>query len=251
MIVREKTPDKILVKTEALKTAVSTDKNQKEAETEFENSRNVLLALSGALVSCLLSLIPSWNSWEPWLKITILVITIFFGVFTFLYLIKMLQSRKKLKDIQPKELSECIIDLAKDDILYTALLIICYQHSKTGEVKFMTEKKGNFLIHCKMTPDKDITEQKENIINYLATTYSVQKNRIVDIIPLSDAPFFSIKPIHGETKQNGFVFFQIKLKKTLKQDMLNHRDAAWKSIQEMEELPDLMGRNQDIVMAFK
>lgn len=87
-------------------------------------------------------------------------------------------------------------------------------------------------------------------VNYLATTYSVQKNRIVDIIPLSDTLFFSIKPIHGETKQNGFVFFQIKLKKTLKQDMLNHRDAVWKSIQEMEELPDLMGRNQDIAMAL-
>lgn len=76
------------------------------------------------------------------------------------------------------------------------------------------------------------------------------KNQIEDVLPLSREPFFSIKPIHGETTQNGFVFFQIKLKKKAKQNLTSHRDVAWKSIQEMEGMPELMGRNQDIVMAL-
>lgn len=250
MNIREKTPDKILVSTEALKIAVSNDKRQKETEVEFENSKNVFLALLGALVSCLLTLIPSWNSWGIVLKVTILGLSILFFLLTLWFGVKMLQSRKKLKNIQPKELSSYIIDEAKDNILYTALLVICYQHASSGEVKFMTEKNGNYLIHCKMASNKTAIGQKEDIINYLATSYNVQKNRVVDVIPLSDVPFFSIKPINGEIKQNGFIFFQVKLKKSLKQSLINHRNVLWKSIQEMEELPDLMGRNQDIVMAL-
>ena len=70
-----------------------------------------------------------------------------------------------------------------------------------------------------MEPGKEVIEQKESIINYLAATYDVQKSHIRDILPLSEAPFFSIKPVHGETQQNGFILFQVKLKKNAKQQL--------------------------------
>lgn len=233
-----------------MKSAITENTTQKEVLKEYENSKNLFLAFLGGLTSCLLSLIPSWNDWSIPLKVTISIIT---GIFTLLclwFLIKIIQSGKESKKIKNQDLEERIIDEAKQKIRYTALLIICYQKSKTGEVKFMTERKGNYVIHCDMDPYKSVQEQKENIINYLAITYSIQKNLIIDVSPLSEEPFFSIKPIHGETTQNGFIFYQIHLKKKAKQNLLSHRDASWKSIQEMEEIPELMGRNQDIVMAL-
>ncbi len=101
-----------------------------------------------------------------------------------------------------------------------------------------------------MNPDKEVNEQQESIKNYLATSYNVPKNQITDIIPFSAEPFFTIKPIHGEVTQNGFVFFQIKLKKKAKQNLTNHCHVSWMTIQKMEGTPELMGRNQDIVMAL-
>lgn len=250
MTIREKTPEKILVNVEALKVAISGDKTQKELKSKRENSKNVLLATLGALVSCSLTIIPSWSSWDLLLRFVISLFSISFGIVAFWNSLKIWELGKQLKTLQSEDLVESVINSVKDEVLYTALLVICYQQSKTGEVKFMTEKSGNFLVHCQMEPDKTAAEQSEHIINYLATSYDVQANRVLDVVPFSEQPFFSIKPVHGETRQNGFIFFQIKLKKDAKTPLINRRDVAWLSIREMEEQPDLMGRNQDIVMAL-
>lgn len=250
MKIIEKTPDKILVNTDFFKSAIIENAKEKETVKEYENSKNVLLACIGGLTSCLLTLVPSWSTWNIFLRGIVLFFTVVFFISSLWFLSKCIQSRQKLKTLEKKDLETKVIDEAKGKIRYTALLIICYQKAKTGDVKFMTEKQGNFLIHCDMIPDKNANEQKENIINYLATSYSIQKNQIIDISPLSSEPFFSIKPIHGEATQNGFIFFQVKLKKRAKQDLVNHRDSSWKSIREMEEMPELMGRNQDIIMAL-
>lgn len=250
MTIKENTPDKILVNVESLKSAILEDKTQKEIKAEYENSKNVFLAMLGAFVSCFLSLIPSWGQWELFFIIIVSVLSFVFLVATLWFLIKMLQARAKLSQMQTQNLDEVIINNAKNEILYTALLIVCYQDAQDGEVKFMTESDGNFLVHCKMESEMEANKQRERIINYLAASYNVQKKYIIDVLPLSDEPFFSIKPIHGVTKQNGFIFFQIKLKKNAKQQLLNHKKISWKSIREMEGQPDLMGRNQDIVMAL-
>lgn len=250
MIIREKTPEKLLVNVDSLRKAILENNSRKKAEAEYENSKNVFLAMLGAFVSCFLSIIPAWGEWELLFIIIVFVLCFIFLFVSLWFLIKMLQALAKLRQTNSQNLEEIIINNVKDEILYTALLIICYQSPKDGEVKFMTEKKGNFLIHCEMNPENDVYEQNDLIINYLATTYNVQKRYVTDILPLSKEPFFSIKPIHGETKQNGFIFFQVKLKKKAKQNLINHLDGSWKSIREMEEQPDLMGRNQDIVMAL-
>ena len=122
-----------------MKSAITENTTQKEVLKEYENSKNLFLAFLGGLTSCLLSLIPSWNDWSIPLKVTISIIT---GIFTLLclwFLIKIIQSGKESKKIKNQDLEERIIDEAKQKIRYTALLIICYQKSKTGEVKFMTE----------------------------------------------------------------------------------------------------------------
>lgn len=250
MKVREKTPEKILVNVSFLKSEISQGILQNETEKEFENSRNVFLALLGGAVSCLLTITTSWNTIELFLKVSITTIFVVFVILTLWFLIKMIQDGKRLKNMERRNIEEGIVNEAKEKIRYTALLIICYQKSKTGEVKFMTERKGNYIAHCKMDPELSIHEQKDGIINYLATTYNVQRKQILDILPLDLEPFFSIKPISGTETQNAFVFFQIMLKKRAKQDLLNHKAVEWKTIQEMEAMPELMGRNQDIVMAL-
>ena len=250
MIVREITPEQILVNVETLKSAISIHEDQRDTKSEFENSRDVFLAILGGFVSCLLTLFSSWKAATINIKILISVFSIIFLFLTFWFFIKMIQAWIKLKRIGRQDLETYLLDEAKKDIRYTALLIICYQKSKTGEVSFMTEKNGNYLVHCDMDPFKGVDEQRESIINYLANTYNIHKNHIVDVIPLSGNPFFSIKPIHEKPTQNAFVFFQIKLKKKAKQSLSTHKDVSWKSIQEMEDMPELMGRNQDIVMAL-
>lgn len=250
MIIREKTPAKILINVDFLKSAISSDKSMNNAEKEYENNKNILLAAIGGLASCLLTIIPSWNSWGWPLRITIIIFSFCFLGWLIWSGIKAITAKRKYEDSPKQELYERIIDEAKKKVRYTALLVICYQKSKTGEVVFMTEKQGNYLVHCDMDPSKQVVDQRKNIINYLATTYSVQENHVIDILPITEEPFFSIKPIHSEETQNGFVFFQVKLKKKAKQGLTNHRDVFWMSLQQMEGTPELMGRNQDIVMAL-
>lgn len=250
MKVREKTPDKILVNVDLLKTAITENEVQKKANKEREKSINMLLALGGGLTSCLLTLIPSWAAWGNFLRVLISIISAAFLLSSLWFLIKLIQSTRMLKVYKKRDLNEYIIDEAKKRIRYTALLIISFQKAKTGEVTFMTEKQGNYLVHCDMEPYKAIGDQKESIINYLTTSYNIQKNQIVEVMPLSSEPFFSIKPVHNKETQNGFIFFQIKLKKKAKQDLTSHRKVSWKTIEEMEGIPELMGRNQDIVMAL-
>ncbi len=251
MTLRNKTPEKILVNTEFLKNAVSDDREIKNLEREIETSRGLFWALLSGLLACLLPLITSGGDWKPWVRVVIILLSIGYGLGTLWFLVRFLQSKKRLAIKQPHSLEDRVIDESKDKIRYTALLIICYQKAKTGEVKFMTEKSGNYIIHCNMDPSKSINDQSESIINYLGTTYNVQRGSIQKITPLSEDPFYSIKPIHEKETQNGFVFYQIRLRKKVKQELVNHRDVAWKSIQEMEEMPELMGRNQDIITALK
>ena len=251
MGVRDKTPEKILVNTELLKTTTMENDVLKETQKEVDNSKNVFLALLGGLTSSLLTLFPSWSNWSTLLRVIVVSISIVYLLLTIWFAAKYLQSKRRLSNqVQDQNIESTIVEQSKGKIRYTALLIICFQKVKTGEVKFMTEKPGNYLIHCEMIPQNDVQGQKDGIINYLMQTYNVQKNDIKEILPLSAEPFFSIKPIHGEEVQNGFIFFQIRLKKRSKQQLVNHRDAEWKTIQEMEAMPELMGRNQDIVMAL-
>lgn len=248
MIIKEKTPDKILISTAFLKAAITQYKESSTTQNDYENSKNIFLALLGGLTSCLLTL-PSWSSWNLLQKIGVSALSLAFSFLTLWFLIKFVQSKHRLNKLVKEDLEKVIINDAKEKFRYTALLIISIQ-DKSGEVKLMTERLGNYLIHCNMDSDKEISEQQESIKNYLATSYSVSKNHITDIIPFSTEPFFTIKPIHGEVTQNGFVFFQIKLKKKAKQNLSNHKKVSWMSIHQMEGTPELMGRNQDIVMAL-
>jgi len=249
MTVREKTPDKLLVSTDFLKSTSKEDEELHNTKTDYESSKNVFLALLGASASCVLTIIPSWTSWCIIIKVSMFLFTFGFTISTIWFLAKFLNAKSKLSRMETRELAECVIDETKKNIRYTALLIIAYQ-KEDGPVVFMTEKKGNYIIHCDMDANLSAADQKDLIINYLATTYSVPKKTVVDIIPLSEEPFFSIKPIHGETTQNGFIFFQVKLKKKIKQNLSSHKSATWKSIHEMEGDAELMGKNQDIVMAL-
>lgn len=250
MKVREKTPDRILVNTAFLQTAISDNLTQTKTVKEHENNKNMLLALLGGLTSCVLTLSSSWNSLGILLIIVFIIISAAYLAGSLWFLNKLIHSVQLLKTHKKRDLYKYIIDESRKNTRYTALLIISFQKSKTGEVTFMTEKQGNYLVHCDMDPDKEIDNQKDNIINYLAATYNIQKNQVVDVIPLSAEPFFSIKPIHSEETQNGFVFYQIKLKKKAKQDLVTHRKVTWMTIEDMEGMPELMGRNQDIVMAL-
>lgn len=249
MEIKKKTPDKILINTAFLTSAITQDREVNATQNDFESSKNIFFALLGGLISCILTL-PSWDSWNLIQKWGIGAITVILTFVTLWFLLKFLQAKRKLNSLVREDLEQVIISDAKEKIRYTALLIVSTQDKETGEVKLMTEKQGNYLIHCDMDSEKGVNEQQDNIKNYLATSYNVPKNQITDIIPFSTIPFFTIKPIHGEYTQNGFVFFQIKLKKKAKQNLTNHRLVSWMSIHKMEGTPELMGRNQDIVMAL-
>lgn len=250
MKVKDALPEKLLVNTASLKAAISESNTQNRIKQDLENSKAFLLGLIGILASCLLTLIPSWSFWNVFLKVTISTATAIVALLICWFFSKYLQARKEVNITPFFELYERIVTEAKREIRYTALIVICYQKVKTGEVKFMTEKRGNYLIHCDIDLEMTIEEQKSTIINYLASTYSVPTNQVVDIFPLSQELFFSIKPIHNVETQNGFVFYQVKLKRRSKQRLLNHKDTTWKTIQEMEASPELMGKNQDIVFAL-
>lgn len=252
MSVKDTNPEKILVSTEFLKQATLDNTSLKDTQKETDNSKNIILTLLGGFLSSLLTLLSSWNSWSLAHRYVTITICLVYTILLIWFGVKHLQAKKKLSSmsVRNQDVGITIIEQAKDKIKYTALLIVCYQKAGTGEVTFMTEKPGNYLIHCEMTPDKSINEQNKSLINYLVQTYNIHKNTIKEIVPLSSEPFFSIKPIHGEVVQNGFVFFHIRLKKSAKQQLVNHRNVEWKTIQEMEAMPELMGRNQDIVMAL-
>lgn len=250
MGIYDKTPEKILVNTDFLKSAVKFDKSRNNTQKDFEKSKNMVFAMIGHFVSCVFTGF-SWNSWGIIFKIFFIVISVAVIIIFVWNISQCIQARQKINSSGKTNLEEDIVGESKRRIRYTALLVISTQDKETGQVKLMTEKNDNFLIHCDMDPNKEINEQQESIKNYLATSYDVARNHIIEIVPFSTEPFYSIKPIHGEITQNGFVFFKIKLRKKAKNKLVNHRLSVWMTIQQMEDVPELMARNQDIIMALR
>ena len=97
MSIREKTPDKILVGTDFLKSAAKEDEELNATKTEYESSKNVCLALMGALASCVLTIVPSWADWGVLIKFAMFVFTAIFALCTIWFFIKFLNAKSKLE----------------------------------------------------------------------------------------------------------------------------------------------------------
>lgn len=249
MKIGEYKSDELLINAESLKQITIATQTQEKIRARVETDRTILLTIAGIFVTAIISVLPVWES-ENGVKNFIYIAVIFVCfVVGLIFLIDMILYKQKKDDEDVASIDFRILNEAKRLTLYTALLIICFQDKK-GNVKFATERNGNFLLHCEMDPCKEAKEQGENIINFLANTYSVQRKNVNEVIPLSGEPFFSIKPVHEKTKQNEFMLFLVKFRKNAKSSLINHKDIAWKTIKEMEGSPDLMARNQDIIFAL-
>ena len=104
MKVREKTPDRILVNTAFLQTAISDNLTQTKTVKEHENNKNMLLALLGGLTSCVLTLSSSWNSLGILLIIVFIIISAAYLAGSLWFLNKLIHSVQLLKTHKKRDL---------------------------------------------------------------------------------------------------------------------------------------------------
>lgn len=247
----EYTPDTFLVSKDELSNSVNSSLTVIKEKSVKETSKSNFFFCLGALISCAVSLFPSFKQIPivPMIFVGFIVLLLF--VFLIISATRWYEASKELKEIEEKDLLDEVVSISKKHTRYTALLVVCYRQSKTGEMLYLTEKKDNFLLHCNMNVDQDILGQRDVIINYFQNAYAINKNQVCSVTPLSDEMFFSIKPIHNIITQNGFIFYQVVFKKRAKERLLNHQNIKALSINEMEKLPDLMGRNRDVILALR
>jgi len=96
------------------------NKNQKRLISEHENSKNVLWIAIGALVSFFLTIVPSWNTWDTWLKVVISAFCLVFGLVALWNFIKMRQSKKAKSNAEERLGRICYRQCEERSALYSA-----------------------------------------------------------------------------------------------------------------------------------
>lgn len=131
---------------------------------------------------------------------------------------------------------------------FTAVIVIATQ-KKNEPIKFLCDKSNFYLVHCRMKPNKTITDQDPFLRNYLISNFGIAESDILEIKPLDNEPFFTIKPVYNELRSNAFVLYTVKLNNTTWNNF-NHSDYVWCSIEEMKKNPTAVRINYDIIEAL-
>lgn len=245
MAVCDKTPDYLLINKDYLQSAANKDDARQTLLAKNAKSSDRFLSVIISAVPFGLACVSSYKTVPNWVQIAYVICSIGFAIFLIFFGIEWHRSSQELKTYENKSIVDTIIGKVKDDIRYTAILVVAY-YNKDGHFKILTDD-DYFLAHCPMDPSLSAIDQKSAIIKYLGTTYSIAETDILSVIPMDENPTFSIKPVHDRLDLNAFIIFSVHLKKRAKSNLVNRRGTTWLTIAEMKKRPEAMGTNRDVI----
>ena len=246
--IKEDLPENLLISRDALLTTLKEDSEKQKLVQRKSARAGVAISLFTSFLGLLASLIASMTSqgadWASFM-IGFLALAAFVAAIVFFALF--LESDRQLRTYSEMDAYSVIQEKTVSETLYTALIIICYQ-GPDGDQKIMTIEDNYFLPHCKMDPCKDAKGQVEAVIQELQAEYHIRKKDILSVEPLHENLEFRVKLVHGKLRQNGFIFFNVKLNKQIRSSVLKTKGVRWLSLDEMKALPTAMAGNQDVII---
>ena len=246
MKLNEYSPDELLLHTENIKNVSANYSKGKELKLKLRKDLEILITLCVDLGLNLLALIPSFSQLDLWVKIVAGVVLAALGIYIIIYVVKCITARVKSRGKKNKmSLDSMLIESAKKDLRYTAIIRIVYQEK--NKLLYLTGADF-FLPHSDMDADKEINEQFDGIKQSLQEEFNILERDILEIVPIDNKVHFSIKPIHNTLQMNAFVFYDVKLKLQSKAKLIQQKQGRlWLTIDEMKRNPEALSKNKDVI----
>lgn len=253
-------PPQFLLSNETLSHIAETFVHHKKVESEYltQKERAISIGISFAVsIFCsyeaIFKNIPDSSNMSEFVFYICRVLLIA-GVATWLIICtyKCFKSKKDAKAVSLNIQGE-MKNAAKEDIKYTAILIIATQGSDQRFKIFVDNDRSGghafFLPYCSMNEKSSIDYQVGRIKKFLCSHYKLNREDILDIISLSEVPIYSIKSTRsGKAEaQHAFVFYRICLMPSAKHIFNNYDYGQWCTIEELKKNPEAIERNSDII----
>lgn len=175
-----------------------------------------------------------------------IVALIFFVVFSAL-------GYKMKCELKPLEKDGDLLDIEKvtEATQYTIIMVIGDKEKASPHLSFLCRKSDAFLEHCNAVDQKTIDENKDTVKSHLRDSYNVFEDEILDIRPIGEEPYFSVKPVHGEICSHAFIVYGLQFHKTAREKILKKisksTEMEWLSVEEMKTNPSAIKHNYDII----
>lgn len=242
--VNEFTPTNIYLSNLAVETALQNFQNQERARSTFNVYISLLVALIPNLIGYIISFAGAFSALgQEWRTGFIILMVIFGIVILILGILAIRQTtlfpRKRL------DIEQLLLNETQENTQYTAIMRITTRID--GEMKYLVGA-DYFLPHCSMVREATLHEQENNLLQSLHDAFGILEKDIVKFTLLEDSIQYRIKPIHGDTKMNGYAFYDVEIKIQARNGILSNRDGRrWISLNEMKASADACATNKDVI----
>ena len=246
-------PPELIIKADALRHVIEHDELIQRFIRKKASSLNYFLIAVSTFVTAALNLL-SWNSLTNIFKIIDVAFVLIALVAGICFLSLFNSARNELNNYEINEKGEgrssLLTEELKKNTSYSTIILIGTKDD-LGPIKFLCRKSDAFLEHCVAKKDESIDGNKKTLIQHLDQQYGVTEDEIIDVYPLENGPFFSVKQVHGETMSNAFLFYCVQFHKKAKEKVFDRvkksKELEWLSIEEMKSNPKAMKNNYDII----
>lgn len=245
MKLEEYAPNELLLTPDAIKNVAGNYSKQKEEKFKLVKDIEVIVTLMVNLLLDTFTLIVSFSQMEVWQKIIVILIIIGLGIYWLVLLVRIIYNAVKHRNNKTSNtLDFMLIEKAKNNLRYTAIIRIVYKNK--NKVYYLTGS-DYFLPHSNMDKTKEISEQRENIIQCLQD-FNISEKDILEIKPVDNEVHFSIKPIHDNLQMNAFVFYDVSIKIQSRSKLISENSKRkWLTIDEMKSKPEALSSNKDVI----
>ena len=238
-------PEYYLISPESLENAASNYEQQYTTEFEKKTYKEQTLSYIVLLISNIVTLVQSCVSRQiVWIIISGIIELILFVLVLF-YGIQCYTRYKDSKALGEKYKLQQLI-AQKTNIIYTGIVRVVFKQK--GKPHYLVDPTSYYLPYIRDLSPTSIISGLDDKIRDSLSKVGIEKKDIISVKPVDAIPHFSIKPIHGKTELNAYIFFDVELYVQSKQKLTKQNDdRKWMTIEDMEKNPVACAANKDVI----
>ncbi len=242
---KDYTPNELLLNKDMIKNTTTAYSNWYEPENNRVKFKELTLTFLVDILFSVVALCSSYSAMSNFSLAISIIVLIGLSIYSIICATKWVENYNKIKNKETPVLEKMMIDRAKENMKYTAIVRIVY---KKKDTMLYLVGPDYFLPHCSLDKNLAINEQDKNIIQKLQKDFSIKETDIIGIKPIDEMVHHSIKPVHGDLKMNAFVFYDISIKEQAKDKLIQESEKRrWVSIDKMKKNADAMSTNKDVI----
>lgn len=240
-------PTDVLISYDSLQNILQNYEQRYKAEIVRDKNKELAISTSVTFIANVISGVTVFSASNIFIRIVIVMVSVALFIYTIICASHWHEAHNEIKhNIDYKgSLDSLIANKVKESMRYTAIVRVVYKHK--DEIRYLVGE-DYFLPHCNMNSETSVYNQKENILQSLYDDFGIQEKNILNIKPIDDQVYFSIKPIHGRIQMNAYVFYDVEIKIQAKKKLIESNDRRnWISLQSMRTNPNAIGTNKDVI----